>query len=180
MWHLAPEGTPTGNAEEIARDLHTWPVDQDFPWRRRQGGLPVAPAVEGFSLAATLERQPGKRNAPFCGLARSRPPRRAQGGSGTQSRHNRCRTSGSPNFGTCPRAPWPTPTRPSRGPSRRPSPPTPPCSAVSRRERPGFHGERTDAEVSTYPWCKGRLCFTPRAWGPWSGGRSCQIRRADG
>ena len=58
MWHLAPEGTPSGTAEEIARDLHTWPVDQDFPWRRGQGGLPVAPAVEGLSLAATLQRHP--------------------------------------------------------------------------------------------------------------------------
>ena len=55
MWHLGPEGTPTGTAEEIARDLRAWPVDQDFPWRRPQGGLPVAPAAEGFSLAATLQ-----------------------------------------------------------------------------------------------------------------------------
>ena len=29
MWHLAPEDAPTGTAEEIARDLHTWPADQD-------------------------------------------------------------------------------------------------------------------------------------------------------
>ena len=54
MWHLAPEEAPTGTVEDIARDLHAWPVDQDFPWRRPQGGLPVAPAAEGFSLAATL------------------------------------------------------------------------------------------------------------------------------
>ena len=27
MWHLAPEGTPTGTAEEISRDLHAWPAD---------------------------------------------------------------------------------------------------------------------------------------------------------
>ena len=54
MWHLAREGTPTGSTEEIARDLHTWPVDQDFPWCRPQGSLPVAPAVEGLSLTATL------------------------------------------------------------------------------------------------------------------------------
>ena len=49
MWHLAPEGTPTDTAEEIPRDLHAWPADQDFPWCRPQGGLPVAPAAEGFN-----------------------------------------------------------------------------------------------------------------------------------
>ena len=27
MCHLAPEGTPTGTAEEIARDFHAWPAD---------------------------------------------------------------------------------------------------------------------------------------------------------
>ena len=54
MWHLAPEDAPTGTAEEIVRDLHTWPAGQDFPWRRPRGGPPVAPAAEGFSLAATL------------------------------------------------------------------------------------------------------------------------------
>ena len=54
MWHLAPEDAPTGTAEETARDLHTWPADQNYPWRRPRGGLPVAPAAEGLSLAATL------------------------------------------------------------------------------------------------------------------------------
>ena len=54
MWHLAPEDAPTRTAEEIARDLHTWPTDQDCPWRRPRGGLPVAPAAGGLSLAATL------------------------------------------------------------------------------------------------------------------------------
>ena len=61
MWHLAPEDAPTGTAEKITRDLHAWPTDQDFPWRRPSGGLPVAPAAEGFSLAATLQRHPDKR-----------------------------------------------------------------------------------------------------------------------
>ena len=65
MWHLAPEGTPTGTAEEIAGKLHTWSADQDFPWRRPRGGLPVAPAGEGFSLAATLQRHPDKAAPPF-------------------------------------------------------------------------------------------------------------------
>ena len=52
MWHLAPEDVPTRTAEEIARDLHTWPAGQDYPWRRTRGGL---------SLAATLQRHPDKR-----------------------------------------------------------------------------------------------------------------------
>ena len=61
MWHLAPEDAPTSNAEEIARDLHAWLTDQDFPWRRPLGGLPVAPAAEGFSLAVTLRMAMGRR-----------------------------------------------------------------------------------------------------------------------
>ena len=65
MWHLAPEDAPTDIAEEIAQDLHAWPTDQDFPWRRLRGGLPVAPAAEGFSLAATLQRHPDKRARHF-------------------------------------------------------------------------------------------------------------------
>ena len=65
MWHLAPEGTPTGTAEEIARDLHPWVATRNFPWRRPQRGLPVAPAAEGFRLAATLQRQPDKRARHF-------------------------------------------------------------------------------------------------------------------
>ena len=40
MWYLAPEDAPTGTAEEIARDLNTWPAGQDYPWRRPQGGPP--------------------------------------------------------------------------------------------------------------------------------------------
>ena len=65
MWHLAPEDAPTGTAEEIARDLHTWPAGEDYPWRRPRGGLPVAPAAEGLSLAATLRRHPDKRARHF-------------------------------------------------------------------------------------------------------------------
>ena len=65
MWHLAPEDAPTGTAEDIARDLPTWPADQDYPWRRPRGGLPVAPAAEGLSLAATLQRHPDKQARHF-------------------------------------------------------------------------------------------------------------------
>ena len=65
MWHLAPEDAPTGTAEDIARDLDTWPADQDYPWRRPRGGLPVAAAAEGLSLAATLQRHPDKKARHF-------------------------------------------------------------------------------------------------------------------
>ena len=65
MLHLAPEDAPTGSAEEIARDLHAWPTEQDFSWRRPWGGLPVAPAAEGFSLAASLQRHPDKKARHF-------------------------------------------------------------------------------------------------------------------
>ena len=41
------------------------PTDQDFPWRRPRGSLPVAPAAEVFSLAATLQRHPDKRARHF-------------------------------------------------------------------------------------------------------------------
>ena len=65
MWHLAPEDAPTRTAEEIARDLHTWPAGQDYPWRRPRGGLPVTPTAEGLSLPATLQRHPDKRARNF-------------------------------------------------------------------------------------------------------------------
>ena len=65
MWHLEPGGNPTGTTEEIARDLQAWPANQDFPWRGPQGGLPVEPAAEGFSLAAILQLHPDKRARPF-------------------------------------------------------------------------------------------------------------------
>ena len=65
MWHLAPEDAPTGTAEEIAQDLHAWPTEKDIPCGRPWGGLSVAPAAEGFSLAATLQRHPDKRARHF-------------------------------------------------------------------------------------------------------------------
>ena len=76
MWHLAREDAFTGTTEEIARDLHDWPAGQDYPWRRPGGGLPVAPAAEGLSLAATLQRHPDMR-APHLlqtGMVRAAPP----------------------------------------------------------------------------------------------------------
>ena len=65
MWQLAPDDAPTGTTAEIARDLQVWPSDQDFPWRRPRGSLPMAPAAKGFSLAATLQRHPDKRARHF-------------------------------------------------------------------------------------------------------------------
>ena len=76
MWHLALEDAPTGTVEDIARDLHTWPADQDYPWRRPRGGLPVAPAAEGLSLAATLQQHPDKKARHFLqtGTVPANPP----------------------------------------------------------------------------------------------------------
>ena len=76
MWHLAPKGTPTGTVVETARDLPAWPADQDFLWRRPQSGLLVAPAAEGFSLAATLQRHSDKRARHFLqtGMVLAAPP----------------------------------------------------------------------------------------------------------
>ena len=73
-WHRRTP--PQGTAEEIARDLHTWPADPDYPWRRPRGGLPVAPAAEGLSLAATLQRHPDKRARHFsqAGTVPAAPP----------------------------------------------------------------------------------------------------------
>ena len=65
MWHLATEDAPTGTAEDIPWDLHSWPADQDYPWCRPRGGLPVAPAAEGLSLAPTLQRHPDKKARHF-------------------------------------------------------------------------------------------------------------------
>ena len=65
MWHLAPEDAPTGTADDIARDLHTWPADQNCPGGRPRGSLPVASAAEGLSLAATLQRHPDKQARHF-------------------------------------------------------------------------------------------------------------------
>ena len=76
MCHPVAEDAPTGTAEEIAGDLHAWPADRDFTWCRPQGGLPVAPTTEGFSLAATLQRHTDKRARHFLqtGTVPANPP----------------------------------------------------------------------------------------------------------
>ena len=137
MWHFAPEDTPTGTAGEIALDLHAWPADHDFSWRRPQGGLPVAPAAEEFRLAATLQQHPDKRAHHFLQTGTVLAARRTPAGGGTPGRHNRYRTPGSFRCGTCRQAPWPMPPKPSRGLSHRSKPPPWPCSAACRRGRPG-------------------------------------------
>ena len=142
MWHLAPEDAPTGTAEEIARVLHTWPADQDYPWCRPWGGLPLAPTAEGLSLAATLQRHQTRGHATSCRRARSRPPRQTPSGDGTQGRRNRCRAPGSSRCAICPWAPWPTPLKPSRGLSRSRSSPAWPCSVACRQGRPGYVGRK--------------------------------------
>ena len=137
MWHLATEGIPIGTAGEIARDLHILLVRQAFPWRRPKGGLPVAPAVQGLSLAATLQQLPDKMARPFLQTGRvlAAPP-----GSGWKWEAEEAQPLPDPwvpRFGPCQRLPWPMPPRPSTGLSHCPNHLTP-CSAACRRERPGF------------------------------------------
>ena len=180
MWHLASGGTPTGTAEEIVRDLHAWPADQDFRWHRPHGGHPVAPAAEGFSLAGTLQRHPTRGRATSCRQAGFRPPCPTQAGGGTRGRHRGCRTPGSSRSRTCPQKPWPMPPKLSRELSHRPNPPAWPCSAAYRRGQPGYCGEKkTDARARTSPWCRSSYCYTPRTWEPWNGGQSCPTQRAE-
>ena len=181
MWYLAPEDAPTGTAEEIARDVHTWPAGQDYPWRRPRGGLRVAPAAEGLSLAATLQRHPDKRARHFLqtGTVPAAPPDSEWRWDAGEAQP--LRGTGSSRCGICPRAPWPTPLKPSRGLSRSRSSPVWPCSAACRRGRPGYGGgKRAGARAPISPSSRARRYSTPRAWGAWNWGRSCPARRACG
>ena len=133
MWHLAPEEAPTGAAEEIVRDLHAWRADQDFPWRRPQGGLSVAPATEGFSLVATLQRHPGKRARHFLqtGTVPAAPP-----DSGWRWDAGGAQPLPDPwilPLCTYPRAPRPMPPKPLRGLSHRHNPPAWPAPQPAGR-----------------------------------------------
>ena len=181
MWHLAPEDAPTGTAEEIARDLHTWPADQDYPWRRPRGGLPVAPAAEGLSLAATLQRHPDKKAHHFLQtgtVSATLPDSEWRWEAGVAQ----------PLPG-----PWALPlwylpmgtlahaTQAVKGAFPQPLLPAWPCSAACRRGPPGYGGgKEKGARAPISAWCRARRCSTPRAWGPWNGGRSCAARRAGG
>ena len=158
MWHLAPEDAPTGTAEDIARGLHAWPANQDYPWRRPRGGLLVAPAAEGLSLAATLQRHPDKQARHFLQTGTvPDTPRQTLSGDGTQGWRNRCRAPGPSRCGTCPWAPWPTPPKPSRGLSRSRSSPAWPCSAACRRGPPRYGGRKErGARAPISPWSRAR------------------------
>ena len=180
MWHRAPEDNPTGTAEEIAQDLQA-----GRPTRTSPGPDPKTVSEWRLRRRGSAWRRPSsgtqtKGRAPFCRQVRYRPPRQTQDGSGTQRRHNRCRTPGCSHFGTCQRVPWLMPPRPSKGSSSRPRPLAPPRSAACKRERPGFGGERKDARARTSPWCQGRLCLTPQTCGEYNGGWVCPTRRPDG
>ena len=170
MWHLAPEDAPTGTAEEIARELHR-------PW----GGLPVAPAAEGLSLAATLQRHPDKRARHFLQTGTVPAACQTPSGDGAQGGRNCWQAPGSSRCGICPWAPWPTPLKPSRGLSRSCSSPAWPCSTACRRGRPWYGGGKgAGARAPISFWSRARRYSTPRAWGPWNAGQSCPARRAGG
>ena len=167
MWHLAPEDAPTGTAEEIVRDLRALPADQDFSWRRPQGGLPVAPAADGFSLTATVQRHPDKRARHFLQtgtVPAALPDSELQWDAGG--------AQPLPDpwillLCTHPRAPWPMPPKPARGPSHSYNSPAWPCSAACRQEWPGYGGgRRTGTRTCISPWCRARRYSTLRAWGP--------------
>ena len=181
MWHLAPEDAPTGTAEEIARDLHTWPADQDYAWRRPRGGLPVAPAAEGLSLAATLQRHPDKRARHFLqtGTVPAAPP-------DSEWRWDAGEAQPLPG-------PWVLPlwylpmgtlahaTQAVKGAFPQPLLRGVALPAACRRGPPGYGGRKeAGARAPISPWSRARRCSTPRAWGPWNGGRSCPARRAGG
>ena len=181
MWHLAPEGTPIGTAEDIARELQTWPADQDVSWQRPQGFLPLASAAEGFSLAAILQRQSDKRARHFLqtGTVPAAPP-----DSGW-----RCDAGEAQPLPD----PWILPLwylstdamaraiEAVKGAFPPPQSPGVALLAAYRRGRPGYAGDKTtDGRARTSPWCRARRCFTPRTWEPWKGGSSCPTQRADG
>ena len=171
MWHLAPEDGPTGTAEEITRDLHTWSARQDYPWRRPWGGLPVAAAAEGLSLAATVQRHPDKRARHFLqtGTVPAAPP-------DSEWRWDTMEAQPLPG-------PWVFPlwylpmgtlahaTQAVKGAFPQPLLPGVAllCSLqagvawVRWREE----GGRSDPY---FCWSRARRYSTPRAWGPWNGG----------
>ena len=181
MWHLAPEDAPTGTAGEIAQDLQTWPAGQDYPWRRPRGGLPVAPAEEGLSLAATLHRHPDKRARHFLqtGTVPAAPP-------DSDWRWDAGEAQPLPGLWVLllwylPMGTRPMPLKPSRGLSHSHPSPAWPCSAACRRGRPWYGGgKRAGARAPISPLSRARRYSTPRAWGPWNGGRLCPRRRAGG
>ena len=181
MWHLAPEDAPTGTAEEIAWDLHTWPAGQDYPWCKPRGGLPVGPGEEGLGLAATLQPHHDKRARHFLqmGTVPAAPP-------DSEWRWDAGEAQPLPGpwvlllwylpMGTLAHA-----TQAVKGAFLQP---LLPGVALLRSLQAGAawsrwrEGAGTRAPIS--PWSRARRYSTPRAWGPWNGGRLCPARRAGG
>ena len=95
MWHLAPEDAPTGTAEEIARDLHTWPAGQEDPGAGPGAASQWHPRQGGSASRQPSNSTPTRGHATSCRRARSRPPRQTPSGNGTQGRRNRCGAPGS-------------------------------------------------------------------------------------
>ena len=181
MWHLAPEGTPTGTEEKIAQDPHAWPADQYFPWRRPQGGLPVLPAAEGFSLAATPRRHADKRVRRFLqtGTVPAAPP-----DSGWRWDAGKAIPLPDPVILSL----WYLPTdalaHATQAVKGAFQPPQCPGMALLRSLQAGAAWVRSREENGRpgpyFPWYRARCCFGPRTWELWNRGRSCPTRRADG
>ena len=181
MWHLAPEDAPTGTAEEIARDLHAWPTNQDFPWRRPRGSLPVPPAAEGFSLAASLQQHPDKRARHFLqtGTIPATPPN-------SEWRWDAGGAQSLPDPWGLPLWYLPMGTLAHAAQAVKGAFPQPLLPGVallhSLQAGAAWHGggRMTGAPARISPWWRARRYSTPRAWEPWSGGQSCPTRRAGG
>ena len=84
MWHLAPDDAPTGTAEEIARDLHTWPASQDFPGAGARAASQWHPRQRGSASRQPSSGTPTRGHATSCRRAPSRPPHQTPSGEGTQ------------------------------------------------------------------------------------------------
>ena len=181
MWHLAPEDAPTGTAEEIAQDLHTWPASQDFPWRRPRGRLPLAPAAEGFSLATTLQRHMTRGHATCCRRARFGRPARLRVAMGRRGGATAAGPLGPPVVVFAHGHPDPCrPTRqggfPAAAPPRRGPAPQP-----AGRGGLGTVEGRGRAPEPLFPPGPGPGATPRRGHGDrGNGGRSCPARRAGG
>ena len=180
FWVPLQEDAPTETAEEIARDLHTWPAGQDYPWRRPRVSPPVALAAEGLRLAASLQRHPDKRARHFLqtGTVPAAPP-------DSEWRWDAGEAQPLPG-------PWVLPlwylpmntlahaTQAVKGAFLQPLLPGVALLAACRRGPPGYGGrKRAGARAPISPWSRARRYSTPGAWGPWNGGQLCPALRAD-
>ena len=129
----------------------------------------MAPAPEGFSLAATLQRHPDKRAHPFLqtGTVPAATP-------DSEWKWDAEEAQPLPDPWILPL--WYLPTKAlahaTQAVKETFPPPQPPGAALLHSLQAGAacaRGERTDARTRTSPWCRGRHCLTPRTWGPRSG-----------